>query len=300
MPFTPSPDASVCAVVVTRDRRELLRECLTAIAAQSRPAQHVVVVDNASSDGTAAMVREEFPAVELLALESNGGGAGGFHAGMGHAHAASHDWLWLMDDDTIPTASALEALLEPLRDLNGLAPPMILASRVEWTDGRLHPKNFPLPRLDEHDNRSFLDAVGRGLLAIRLASFVSILVHREAIDRYGLPHRHYFIWGDDGEYTARVLKEQVGYTVPGSVVRHKTSGLESVHEDTTGNYYFEVRNKLLQMRSGSFTSREKIHLAIATAMGIRRYLAHNQLRPRALAVLVRALRDGLRQPADSA
>jgi hypothetical protein len=101
------------------------------------------------------------------------------------------------------------------------------------------------------------------------------------------------MWGDDGEYTARILKNGVGFTVPASVVHHKTPGLDSVHTDTTGRYYYEVRNKILQMRSNSFTAREKVHLGIATVMGVRLYLGHNRLRAGSLKVVARALFDGM-------
>src|SRR5947208_2050021 len=61
----PAADEDVCAVVVTFNRRELLRECLLALREQTRRPQRVIVVDNASTDGTPELVRAEFPEVEL-------------------------------------------------------------------------------------------------------------------------------------------------------------------------------------------------------------------------------------------
>jgi GT2 family glycosyltransferase len=295
---TESPSSSVCAVVVTRDRRALLEECLTALRAQSRPVDHVVVVDNASSDGTADMVRERFADVELMRLEHNGGGAGGFHAGMRTAYDAGFEWLWLMDDDTIASPTALERLLEPLDRLDGLPRPAILASRVEWTDGDLHPKNLPFPRVDDAAKATLVEAAGAGLLLIRAATFVSILVHRDAIAAHGLPHEHYFIWGDDGEFTARVLRDGAGYLVPSSVVHHKTAEKQGVHRAGSPQYYFEVRNKLFMLRGGSWTPTEKVKLAIGMLVGVAEYLRAARMRPSALAVLARAVRDGLTRPAE--
>ncbi len=285
---------AVAAVVVTHERRDLLRECLLALEVQTRPVEGVLVIDTASADGTGDMVRAEFPGAQYVYLTDNVGGAGGFLEGMSRAHAQGFDWLWLMDDDTIATPTALAELLRPLDEPNGLPTPQVLASRVVWTDQRLHPKNFPAPRLDESSNDHFVEAVGQGLLPIRLASFVSVLISRPAIERHGLPDARYFMWGDDGEYTARILKDGVGYTVPASIVNHKTAALSSVHLDRSGRYYYEVRNKLWQMRSDSFTSREKIHLLIATLMGVWIFLGHNRLRHGSLPLLARAVRDGLR------
>ena len=103
---------SVCAVVVTHNRRDLLRRCLAALAEQQRPVDEVLVVDTASTDDTSAMVRTEHPGVQLLRLEENVGGAGGFHRGLAWAHARGHDWLWLMDDDTFTLPDTLATLLE--------------------------------------------------------------------------------------------------------------------------------------------------------------------------------------------
>ncbi len=103
--------SSVWAVVVTHNRKEKLRDCLAALAGQQRPPDHILVVDNASTDGTSTMLDREYGGVEVLRLAKNEGGAGGFHEGMKRAHMAGAEWLWLMDDDTIPDADALEQLL---------------------------------------------------------------------------------------------------------------------------------------------------------------------------------------------
>ena len=77
---------SVCAVVVTRNRVRLLEECLAAVEGQTRAPDHVLVVDNASTDGTPGFVSHQHPDAEMIRLDRNEGGAGGFHEGMRRAH----------------------------------------------------------------------------------------------------------------------------------------------------------------------------------------------------------------------
>ncbi len=72
----------VIAVMVTYNRQQLLLEALAAVLAQSRAPDSVIVVDNASTDGTAAAVRAQFPSVRVAGLARNTGGAGGFAYGM--------------------------------------------------------------------------------------------------------------------------------------------------------------------------------------------------------------------------
>src|SRR3954447_15177950 len=125
MESAPAPAERVCAVVVTYNRVELLRECLTALEAQTRPLDRILVIDNKSTDGTAEMVRSEHPGVELVELPENRGGAGGFYEGTRRAYDDGYDWLWLMDDDTIPNATALEKLLDAPAELDGLPRPLL-------------------------------------------------------------------------------------------------------------------------------------------------------------------------------
>src|SRR3954453_10862394 len=101
------PMPGVCAVVVTHNRREMLRRCLGALARQTTQVDRVVVIDNASIDGTADLVRDEFPDAELLRLEKNAGGAGGFHAGMKRAAAQDFDALGAVAAETIASEAAL-------------------------------------------------------------------------------------------------------------------------------------------------------------------------------------------------
>ena len=98
------------------------------------------MVDNASTDDSAAAVRTKFPAARLAALDRNTGGAGGFAYGMALALAGQAELIWLMDDDTVPEPGALAALLAARDHQPGTA---LIASRVVWTDGRPHPMNTP-------------------------------------------------------------------------------------------------------------------------------------------------------------
>lgn len=102
----------VAAVVLTRDRRELLADSLQAILDQTRAADRVIVIDNASSDGTAAMLAERFPEVDVVRFEENLGATGGFDEGIRAAIGSGADLIWLLDDDTFARPDSLRALLD--------------------------------------------------------------------------------------------------------------------------------------------------------------------------------------------
>jgi len=277
-------------VVVAYDRRTLLRECLQALRRQSTSPTAVLVVDNASSDGTAEMLRTEFPEVVLLQLQRNTGGAGGFAVGIAAAvDQLEADAVWVMDDDTVPTEGALAELLAA----RAAAPAgtELLASRVLWTDGRDHPMNTP--RMRPFTSRANVRAADdRDCYPIRSASFVSILVDAAAVRWAGLPIADYFLWNDDFEYTARILRNSRGFVARRSVVVHKTRRFGDTSVDPGPRFHLEVRNKVWMLsRSSAFGSLERVLYGAAT---IRRWAA-TIARSDDRATLRRGLAAGLRE-----
>jgi GT2 family glycosyltransferase len=284
--------ARVCAVVVTYNRCELLRACLTALLAQTRPLDRILVVDNASSDGTPELLAREFPTVDARRLARNEGGTGGFHEGM-KAAAADAEWLWLLDDDTVARPDALERLLAGVERAPEGPRPVLLASRVEWTDGRAHPMNMPIVRRRDVDD--LVAACERGLLPLRAATFVSLLVACSAVGGHGLPYKPFFFQADDIEFTARVLRAERGYCVPDSVVEHRTKAPHDALSDPDGRrFYFHARNTVHMLRGQAWAPHEKPALAWVVVESSVRYARANRWRLGSLLTVARAVIAGLR------
>ena len=105
----------VVSIVVTYNRKELLTKCLDSLANQSYAVDGIVLIDNASNDGTVEFVKGtdwyKTGLIDLHVMGTNTGGAGGFYEGLKIAKDLDCDWFWLMDDDTVPKREALEELL---------------------------------------------------------------------------------------------------------------------------------------------------------------------------------------------
>jgi len=237
----------MAAVVVTFNRKDLLRQCLQALLAQTRSLDEIIVVDNASTDGTDKMVSMEFPQVTYIRLPENTGGAGGFHEGMKLAYEKGYDWIWVMDDDAFPIPNALECLLraEQLKDENVY----VLASAVLDPNGDvciIHRRVFipaknkeqPVP-LDFYRMRHF---------EVDTVSFVGALIRRQAIEKFGLPIKEFFIYYDDTEYSLRLRKK--GYkivTIPNSKVIHgteKKTCTNSRRDSLNWRFFYGHRNMI--------------------------------------------------------
>jgi GT2 family glycosyltransferase len=106
---------SVCAVVATYDRRDLVLQCLEALAAQGTALNRVLIVDNASSDGTEAAVAAGIVRARLnigyITMEENVGAAGAVAEGVTEAVHEGHRWVWIIDSDCTPRPGALSTLL---------------------------------------------------------------------------------------------------------------------------------------------------------------------------------------------
>jgi rhamnopyranosyl-N-acetylglucosaminyl-diphospho-decaprenol beta-1,3/1,4-galactofuranosyltransferase len=284
----------VVVVVVTFERLALLRESLAAIGAQTRPPDVVVVVDNASSDGTSDAVTVEHPDADLVRLGRNTGGAGGFAVGIDRAvtrHRA--DLVWVMDDDTVPEPSALAALLDTRVRAPGPAPALV-ASRVVWDDGRDHPMNTPRPYpLTGPGRRRAAAAVG--CVPVRSASFVSVLLDADAVRAVGPPIADYFLWNDDFEFTTRLLRGRVGLWCPASVVVHRTRRFGATDVDPGPRFYYEVRNKVwLFTRSPGLNPLERVLYLLSSLLRWARTVRGSADRRQLARAAARGWRDGVR------
>ncbi|MGX2957335.1 glycosyltransferase family 2 protein [Ursidibacter arcticus] len=203
---------SICAVVVTYNRKELLLNCLNALQNQTYPLDHIVVVNNASSDGTIDFLNEngwcDNDHLTIINLPENQGGAGGFYAGIEFAYQRNFDYIWLMDDDGQPSKNSLSALI-PYINTDVYIGPLVLNinNSDELTFTLRLPKSSTILSTIDDVNKNTIS----NIIPDIVMPFNGILFSREMVSKIGLPKKEYFIWGDDMEYTWRAKKE--GYKI---------------------------------------------------------------------------------------
>jgi len=192
---------TVIAVIVTRDRTELLTQSLAAVAAQSRRPDHVVVVDNGPDDAVRAAVEASGLPATYLPSRRNLGGAGGFALGMLHALALGADWVWCADDDGRPADDEVLATLLDAAERHSLAEVSPLVTDMADPD-RLA---FPLRRgLRWRRRRS--DFAGVDVLPRYASLFNGALFRAEALDVVGVPDYRLFFRGDETEIHRRLVR----------------------------------------------------------------------------------------------
>ena len=192
----------IVAIVVTYNRKELLKECINALINQDYPKCDILVVDNASTDGTKEYIVEELKngKVHYINTGSNLGGAGGFNYGMKEAYNMGYEYMWLMDDDCIVKDDSLKELLKMDQELDGNYG--FLSSKVLWKDESICKMNIP--------KRSLFKKVedwNINIQEIIMATFVSFFIKASVVKELGLPIKDFFIWADDIEYSRRISRK---------------------------------------------------------------------------------------------
>ena len=244
---------NVYAVVVTYNRKALLNDCLDALLHQTYGIERIILIDNASTDGTKQMLQErgyfDFPQFDYHLMPENLGGAGGFHEGIRIAHESNADWIWVMDDDVIPELDSLECMIKRIDQDNTAS---FFASCVKGISDE--PMNVPTidntPTKNGYSDWYML--LKNGLVKIKTATFVSILLNGRAVEICGLPCQEFFIWGDDTEYTMRLTRYfGSAYMVGDSWVLHKRMNAKALdvcqenHPERLKNYHYFYRNSLI-------------------------------------------------------
>ncbi|WP_338055553.1 glycosyltransferase [Shimia biformata] len=256
----------LAAVIVTYNRLDKLQATVARfLESPALELAHLVVVDNASSDGTADwLATQTDPRLSVLRMASNTGGAGGFEAGMRHAVAGfDPDWLLLTDDDGRPAPGALAAF--HALDLSRWD---AVAAAVYFPDGAICEMNRPSRNPFWH-GREFLRTLLRGGgrngfhldpaaydagvgRPVDITSFVGFFISRAGVVQAGYPDPGLFIYGDDGIYTLELSRRggRIGFE-PSVRFEHDCSTFGS---DQRGRFrplwkvYYYHRNLLLLYR----------------------------------------------------
>lgn len=238
----------VIAVVVTYNRKELLKEAIEALLNQEYNNCDVLIVDNASTDGTREYIDEllKDTRVHYENTGANLGGAGGFNYGIKRACQMGCDFVWVMDDDCIVHKDSLTELLNVDKQLNGNYG--FLSSKVLWKDDSICKMNIPKKTFS-----TWLKEFDKPIQEIAMASFVSLFVKTDIIKEMGLPIKEFFIWTDDWEFTRRISRKYKSYFISKSIVTHKSKNNEgadisTVEGDRVERFKYLYRNDVVLYR----------------------------------------------------
>lgn len=290
-------------VIVTYNRLEKLKKCIKKVENQIIKASHIIIVDNASSDGTNEYLKnEKFHSSEYIIKEftENRGGSGGFYAGMKEALNYSDDWILLIDDDAMLredymlkiSGNIVEGILAYTGSVNEHNKISMEHRRNVKLTGLY--KELPVGVKALHDATFDFD----------LASFCGLLVNIELVKKIGLPKEDFFIWYDDTEYSLRIRKYSKIRNVNTAILDHELSSYKSNIKDNhqmNWKVYYGLRNRLYTIRQyGNTISVFKEILVLSLRLAKYRLWAisikpeKKMIGEKNFIILKNAIKDGLR------
>ena len=246
---------NIGVVIVTYNRIEKLKKALMCYEKQILRPAYMLVVDNASTDGTREYL-ESWKAENsdykkfIITMTYNTGGAGGFYVGMEKALELSAEWIWLADDDAYPRTDTLNKLSEYYEALDSDEKSDISAvCSAVYNFGKIHfaHRNYlEVTAFKVKMTKSALEDYEKEAFDFDILSYVGSCIRKDALLKAGLVEKNYFIYRDDQEHSIRIKKTGRLVCVTGSIVDHDTPPFDA--EDINwGKFYFK-RNDFLMIR----------------------------------------------------
>lgn len=258
------------ALIVTYNRLTKLKKCLKATLLLSF--DHVVIVNNASSDNTTEwLATQTDPRLHILTTEQNLGGAGGFKYGAHYiATQLTTDWVFFFDDDAYPSTDLLQEFSK-LDKQNY----QLFCSKVLLPSGALCTMNVPYKKVPYSLYETFLYCINPKKFLphfkysenVETFSFVGAIIHQEVLRRYtNKINEKLFIYFDDVLFSYYLT--QSGYQilcVPELVFIHDTNVNNNIYKNK--KLYYLVRNLIhLQKEKFSPFSKAAIFLRVLSIL----------------------------------
>jgi GT2 family glycosyltransferase len=237
---------SVFIIIISNNRKEDTLECLSSVEKSTYENQSIIVLDNASMDGSVEAIQNNFPRAHIISLVENRGYAGNNNVGIRVALAQGAKWVFILNDDTIMAPDCISCMIE---------------------SGESHPKIGILgPMIYHYDEQNVIQTAG-GILDTRLypshlgqnekdsGEFViphyvdwisgcAILVRREVIEQVGLLDERFFCYLEETEWCLRAKRS--GWEilhVPQAKLWHK--GVQRNYHPSPSVTYYYTRNQFL-------------------------------------------------------
>jgi len=233
----------VLIIIVAYNSSDYIGDCLSSLGGVDYPRDSfdVLVIDNASTDGSMDQIRKDWPAVKLIVNQKNLGFAGGNNIGFQYAVDNGFDYIYLLNQDTVVrpdflTQAIISAEAEP--DIGAVQSKLLLyqdKTKINSIGNEIHFLGFAFAGGYKQPDRPL------PAREITYPSGAAVLIKVAALNRVGFFNPEFFMYHEDVDLGWRIWLE--GYKIklaPGSIVYHKYEFSRSIKK-----YYYMERNRYL-------------------------------------------------------
>jgi hypothetical protein len=252
----------VAIVILNWNQKADTLACLSSLMSVLDFDVRILLIDNGSTDGSAAAIRAAFNSVDVLEAKGNQGCSGGRNQGLQYAAAIGAEYVLFLDNDTIVRSDFLTPLIElmesdPTIGICGSTIARFDNTSLVWIAGGT---------IDEHGIQAgnyygqSLDLVPRSVYDVQWVPGCVLFAKVELARKIGLFDDEYFIYFEDIDWCTRAIRS--GYRIvvePSSVVYHKVS--QSLGGSTSpAKLYYMSRNRLLFV--SRYIPKNRLHHAL--------------------------------------
>lgn len=239
----------VVVITVTYNDASFLKKCINALLSQTKKVDKIIIVDNNSNQKNKELIKKIIcDKTDVLTLENNLGGAGGFNKGMSYAKEKYNpDWYWIMDGDAFPESDCLEKLLKHKTDIQniGYLAPVIYGVDLNRYQLYHHKKLALFLERDIPLYKNFDEIAD--ISSIEADAFVGPLFSKKCVDDLGVCDGKLFIYGDDLEYTYRITRKYNAILIKEAIINHRDQPSETGVQEPKNWWkdYYMYRNRIL-------------------------------------------------------
>jgi GT2 family glycosyltransferase len=267
----------VTVVILNTNRREDTLECLESLSTSTYPNLSVMVLDNASSDGSVEAIKLHFPDVQIVPLTDNKGYAGNNNVGVELAIQQGAGWIYVLNEDTLQAPDCIELLVEAgeAHPKTGIVGPMVYhhdePNTIQSAGGIMdkHWRTWHAGQ-NQEDQGQFSE-----VRPVEWISGCGLMIRRETVNEIGLIDERFFYYQEEIEWCLRA--RSAGWEIlhiPQAKLWHK--GVQREYNPPANVTYYKIRNGFLLAKK----HRAPLHVQAYAWTDTLRTLAAWTLNPR--------------------
>jgi dTDP-4-dehydrorhamnose reductase len=254
------------AVVVTRNRRAMVGECVSSLLKLSRLTKIIVIINGSEDDTYSTLSQLKDKRLVLVRLSKNLGSAGGYKEGLRTALKLGLSYAWLFDDDCEPLENSLEELIVAKKVLEkDQVNVAYLSSSLKWLDDGC------LPTMIAFDSLSWSKYLADSLLELKWSVFTGLLVNLKLTSLNDLPKKDIFLYSDDIIFTYGLSKKGKGFLVGKSKILHKDYAAKRRTYVSLGKDFKGMKGNALYLRNSIYFARVLFRSGEDRKYGIRMF-----------------------------
>lgn len=236
-------------VIVTYNRLKLLKECISNVLEQTIPFDNIIIVNNCSTDGTDSYLeqlkRENInnDNINIINMDENIGGSGGFYYGLKKSVELNNDWTLLIDDDAIISTDYNELISTFINEnssgkFSAVSGTVCVGKEIDTNHRSNSISNFRL-KVSHIDKKEY----DKEFFDYDFTSFCGVYISNRVIGEIGYPCKEYFIWHDDTEYSIRLRKSGKIRNINAAKLDHRVNfNTKGVDNQLNWKTYYGIRN----------------------------------------------------------